>query len=609
MNAPIAKPPAGRIYEADRQTPPEMPRPARPPFEHLEHQSFRAVDRMANAWVARATGGISPQALGLAFTDWALHLAAAPGKQMEAIVDGWQKATEMAAYGIETLYDTNTPPPAQPHPGDHRFDRDGWLKNPYRLWAQGVLLTENWLDGLTRGVPGVSRHHENVVSFTLRQWLDVWSPSNLPWANPEVIERTRATGGANLLSGFRNWLEDWSRQVSGQPPAGTDAFIPGREVAATPGKVVFRNHLIELIQYSPTTEEVVAEPVLIVPAWIMKYYILDLSPHNSLVRYLVEKGHTVFCISWRNVTAEDRDLSLEDYRRMGVMAALDAVGEIVPDRKVHAAGYCLGGTLLALAAGAMAEHRDDRLASMTLFAAQTDFTEPGELELFIDDSQVSFLEGMMWDQGVLESHQMAGTFQLLRSNDLIWSRMVHDYLMGDRAPMIDLMAWNADATRMPFKMHSDYLRKLFLKNELATGEYLVDGRPVALQNVRVPIFAVGTERDHVAPWRSAYKIHYLVETGVTFVLTSGGHNAGIISEPGHKGRYFRVRETSQSDSVLSADEWVEETSRQEGSWWPAWEAWLTEHSSPGRIAPPSTGAPERGLRPLCDAPGSYVMQR
>ncbi|MFD0986051.1 PHA/PHB synthase family protein [Methyloligella solikamskensis] len=575
----------------------------------MEHQSFRALDRMANAWVARATGGISPQALNLAFADWALHLAAAPGKQMESVVEGWQKATELAAFAAESLYDAQTSTPAEAAPGDHRFDRDGWLKDPYRLWAQSILLIEEWLNGVTRGVPGVSRHHENVVSFTLRQWLDVWSPNNIPWANPEVVERTRATGGSNLLSGFQNWLEDWSRQVSGQPPVGTEAFQPGRDVAVTPGKVVYRNHLIELIQYSPQTDAVAAEPVLIVPAWIMKYYILDLSPHNSLVRYLVEKGHTVFCISWRNVTEEDRDLSLEDYRRMGVMAALDAVSEIVPDRKVHAAGYCLGGTLLALAAGAMAEARDNRLASMTLFAAQTDFTEPGELELFIDDSQVSFLEGMMWDQGVLESHQMAGTFQLLRSNDLIWSRMVHDYLMGERAPMIDLMAWNADATRMPFKMHSDYLRKLFLRNELATGSYVVDGRPVALQNLRVPIFGVGTERDHVAPWHSAYKIHYLVETDVTFVLTSGGHNAGIVSEPGHKHRHFRLRETNVTDPVLSAEEWFDATTPQEGSWWPEWEAWLTANSSPDKVAPPSMGAPERGYPVLGDAPGTYVLQR
>ncbi|XSG81990.1 MAG: PHA/PHB synthase family protein [Methyloligella sp. ZOD6] len=605
MNAPIANVPAGHPYQVPLGHDASDGLPAESP----ERQSYRALDRIANAWVARATGGVSPQALSLAFTDWAFHLTAAPGKQMEAVADGWKKAAQLAAFGAGSLYDATTKPPVEPAPGDNRFRRDGWTKNPYRFWAQGILLTEQWLNDVTRGVPGVSPHHENVVSFTLRQWLDVWSPSNLPWANPEVVNRTCATGGANLISGFRNWLEDVSRQVAGEPPAGVEQFQVGRDVAVTPGKVVYRNELIELIQYAPATETVAAEPVLIVPAWIMKYYILDLSPHNSLVRYLVGQGHTVFCISWRNVTAKDRDLSLEDYRRMGVMAALDAVTEIVPDRKVHAAGYCLGGTLLALAAGAMAGFRDERLATMTLFAAQTDFTEPGELELFIDDSQVSFLEAMMWDQGVLDSHQMAGTFQLLRSNDLIWSRMVHDYLMGERAPMIDLMAWNADATRMPFKMHSDYLRKLFLKNELATGEYIVDGRPVALQNIRVPVFGVGTERDHVAPWRSAYKIHYLVETDVTFVLTSGGHNAGIVSEPGHPGRHYRIRRTEATEHVLSADEWGEAAAQEEGSWWPAWDSWLTAHSSPDRVAPPPMGAPERGYPPLEDAPGFYVLQR
>ena len=408
---------------------------------------------------------------------------------------------------------------------------------------------------------------------------------------------------------MQHFLEDWERAVSGKKPVGTERFVVGKDVAITPGKVVYRNRLIELIQYAPVTKNVRPEPILIVPAWIMKYYILDLSPQNSLVKYLTEQGFTVFMISWKNPGPEDRSLAMEDYRSSGILTALDVVSSIVPEQKIHAVGYCLGGTLLSITAAAMARDGDDRLASVTLLAAQTDFTEAGELMLFINESQLSFLEDMMWEQGFLDSRQMAGAFEMLRSNDLIWSRMIHDYLLGERQVMTDLMAWNADATRMPYQMHSDYLRKLFLNNDLAEGRFVAGGEPVSLTDIRVPIFAVGTERDHVAPWRSTYKINLQTETEVTYLLTTGGHNVGIVSEMGYAGdRSFRVRKHGPKDHYLDPDRFLIEAPQKEGSWWPEWVSWLEQHSG-AMTAPPPMGAREAGLPVLGDAPGSYVLQQ
>ncbi|MBB3809159.1 PHA/PHB synthase family protein [Pseudochelatococcus contaminans] len=572
-------------------------------------EAFRAADRIRKALGAQFTGGISPAALSLAFFDWAVHLAYAPGKQAELACEAVRENGKLLKYLAALAVDPKTPPCIEPQPGDRRFGDQAWQAMPYSIWSQSFLAYQQWWQGVTSDVPGVTPHHEEVVSFIARQVLDVFAPSNNPFTNPEVIARTVDTGGENIRQGFANWLEDATRQLTHQPPVGAENFVVGRDVAATKGKVVYRNHLIELIQYSPATETVFAEPVLIVPAWIMKYYILDLSPHNSLIRYLVEQGHTVFCVSWRNPDAKDRALTLDDYRQSGIVDALAAINAIVPDQKIHATGYCLGGTLLSIAAAAMARAGDDRLASVTLLAAQTDFSEPGELALFIDHSQVDYLESMMWNRGYLDSEQMAAAFQLLRSNDLIWSRLVHDYLMGERSPLIDLMAWNADSTRMPYKMHAEYLKRLYLDNELAAGRFLVDGRPAALQNIRAPLFVVGTERDHVAPWRSVYKIHYLTDTDVSFVLTSGGHNAGIVSEPGRPRRRFRIALKRTDDVCLSPGEWAEVAERRDGSWWLAWAQWLADKSTPEHVPAREPGAADKGFPPLVDAPGSYVLQR
>ena len=576
---------------------------ASPAPGHLAENPFRALDHAKEAWIAQATGGLSPAALALAFSDWFIHLLAAPGKRLQLAALTVDQARQLFEYACGAV------PDEPPRTDDDRFRAAVWQTPPFCFWQRAFRLTELWWYAATHETPGTTRHHDDVVSFAARQWLDVFSPGNFPLTNPEVIQRTATVFGANLAVGAWNALEDAWRIATGQPPAGTERFKPGVDVAATAGKVVFRNHLIELIQYQASTATVAAEPILIVPAWIMKYYILDLSPGNSLVRYLVEQGYTVFCISWRNVDQGDRDIGFEDYRSLGIMAALDAISRIVPEHKIHATGYCLGGTLLAIAAAEMANRQDERLASVTLFAAQTDFSEPGELQLFIDESQVYFLESLMWERGYLGGNEMAGSFQLLRSNDLIWSRAVHDYLLGERTPMTDLAAWNSDRTRLPYRMHSEYLRRLFLRNDLACARYEANGRPISLRNIRAPMFVVGTERDHIAPWRSVYKIHYLCDTDIAFVLTSGGHNAGIVSEPGHPHRNYRFKSAWAGDNRVGPDEWLASAEVREGSWWPAWSDWLAAHCSAKRVAPPRIGLPDAEGHVIADAPGTYVFQK
>lgn len=572
--------------------------PPRPP-EH-PHRNF---DRAARAAVARLSGGVSTHAFIEAWSDWAQHLSRAPGRQLELAEHAQRSLLQLMALATSP----GSAAPFAPKPYDHRFDHEGWKRPPFQLWQQGFLAMQDWWDHATEPMRGLRPEDAERTRFLARQTLDVLSPSNAPMLNPEILAETARTGGRNLTEGAAHFAHDALKTLTGQRDPAPEGYQIGHDLACTPGKVVYRNDLMELIQYTPQTPQVHARPILIVPAWIMKYYILDLSPENSMVRYLVGQGFSVFMISWINPTGAQRDLSLEDYRTRGVMAAVDAVTAIVPDTPVQAVGYCLGGTILAIAAATMARDHDDRLASVTLMAAQVDFAEAGELLLFLDESQIAFLEDLMWEQGYLDRPQMARAFAAIRAEDLIWTRSVQRYFLGREDVPTDIGVWLSDTTRMPACMHSQYLRGLFLENRLTAGRFAVEGRVIALKDLSVPLFVIGTETDHIAPWRSVYKTKLFTDNDLTFVLTKGGHNTGILSEPDHKGRHYRLSHRPAGAHYVGPDAWLAQTAPKPGSWWPDWAHWLAAHG--GGLAPaPAMGAPERGLAPLCPAPGSYVMQ-
>ncbi len=539
------------------------------------------LDPAWHATIGQFTGGLSPAALATAYVDWAMHLIGSPDKQADLM-----KA-------LLQVPDTTDPS------SDARFAHPAWSVFPYSVLAQNFLALQNWWDMATTGLSGVDPKHEQIVNFSARQWLDMWSPTNFAPTNPQVLERTREEMGQNLIRGTRYWIEDFNRLITDRPRRQSVHKV-GADLATTPGDVVFRNDLIELIRYRPTTKTIRPEPMLIVPAWIMKYYILDLTEQRSMIAYLRDQGFEVFAISWKNPDDQDADLSMQDYVDLGIRAAVRRIHEMGAPH-MHAAGYCLGGTLLSMTAAAMARDGDESFATISLLASQVDFSEPGELSLFINESQVAFLEDMMSSVGYLKADQMAGAFQLLRSNDLIWSRVVRHYLLGEHTADNPLLSWNADATRMPSKMHSEYLRDLFLHNDLSEGQYQLDGAPVVLSDIKCPVYCVATETDHVSPWQSVFRMHTLLDGDLMFVLTNGGHNGGILSEPGHKGRHFRYRLKTQDDPVITAQDWFDGTTPAEGSWWEHWSGWLKGKSG-------ARGAPRLSTVDALDsAPGQYVF--
>ncbi len=592
---PAATPTPNRLPATVPEPPPEEDRP------------YRDLDRALHAAIAHVTGGLSPHAIAEAWADWALHLTRAPGRQLELAEHARLNAFELMSYAARAIGNAAAEKPFKPRKHDHRFTHEDWNELPFALWQQGFLAVQDWWEEATQRLNGQRQDEADRTSFLARQALDTVSPSNFPWLNPEILAATAEARGKNLADGAMHFIQDAVQTVTQAHKPAPEGYKIGKDLACTQGKVVYRNDIFELIQYAPLTGKVHPEPVLIIPAWIMKYYILDLSPHNSFIRYLVDQGFTVFAISWTNPSADQADLALEDYRKRGVMQAIDAVSAIVPNQKIHANGYCLGGTMLAIAAATMARDGDDRLASVTLMAAQVDFTQAGELLLFLDESQVAFLEDMMWAQGYLDRPQMARTFAAIRAEDLIYSRAINRYFLGKEDLPTDIGVWNGDTTRMPARMHAEYLRALFLENRLTGGRFAVDGRVIALKDISAPMFVIGTETDHIAPWKSVYKARLFTECDLTFLLTKGGHNGGILSEPGHPRRHYRVGHRAPGALYTGPDKWIEATEPQDGSWWPEYAAWLAAKSG-RKTAPPALGAPDRGYVPLEDAPGSYIHQ-
>jgi polyhydroxyalkanoate synthase len=588
---------SGGAPQADRVA---APAPQRVPARPTRHTRETApLDRALRAAVGKATLGMSPHAIAAAAFDWGSHIARSPVRQLDLLQSAWRLGWQAWVGSLLP----GEPVALQPKPQDRRFDDPAWQSAPYRSFMQAQLAAEAWAEEATQPMRGMAGRHSERLALLARTNLSALSPSNNPWLNPVVNAATREQGGENLRRGWLNLLEDLQHAMA---PDAKAADPVGVTLATTPGAVVFRNHLFELIDYAPTTDTVAREPVLITPAWIMKYYILDLAPETSLVRYLRDQGHRVFMMSWRNPTQADQALTFDAYRTAGVMAAIDAVEAITGVNRIHLCGYCLGGTIATIAAATMAREGDSRLASLTLFAAQTDFSEAGELMLLVDEAQVAFLEDIMWDQGLLTGEQMAAAFQLLRADELIWGRMIREYVLGTRDSETDLTIWNADLTNMPATMHSEYLRGLFLENRLTAGRYAVDGRVVALKDIEVPMFVVGTETDHIAPWRSVYKITLFTDTDVTFVLTNGGHNAGIVARPGHPKRHYRFGVRASGDRYLDPDSWAEQATPAEGSWWPAWSAWLHANSS-GALPAPDPQDQANSRYPVLDAaPGRYV---
>jgi polyhydroxyalkanoate synthase len=533
-----------------------------------------------------------------------------PGALLEAQAEFGRALTDVAARGASAASDTEPAgtPVVAPDPGDRRFSNPVWTTNPYfDALKQGYLLSVKAVLGSIDAAEGIDDATKRRVKFFAKQFTDAMSPTNVPWFNPDVLEETMRSGGANFRRGMENVLED-ARNNEGRPAlVDESAFEVGKNVATTPGNVVFRNELIELIQYAPTQEAIYARPLIIVPPWINKFYILDLQAANSFVKYATDAGRNTFVISWRNPDASLADLTWADYVKLGPLAAIRVASEIAASPDVDAIGYCIGGTLLSTALAYLARTDSKVVNTATFFAALVDFTDPGDVMAFLTGEALAFIEGQMAEKGVLSGRAMADTFSMLRANDLIWGVAVNRYLLGRDAPAFDLLYWNSDATRIPRAAHSYYLRQMYVENNLAKPDALeVDGVPIDLGRITLDTYCVATSEDHIAPWRSVYAMTRHFGGPTTFRLGASGHIAGIISPPQKKKAVWWGTPPGTANPP-DPDAWLAAAPRHEGSWWPDWTAWLAQRS-PAQIRSPEAPGSEH-YPSLGDAPGTYVLER
>jgi polyhydroxyalkanoate synthase len=550
-----------------------------------------------------------PLGVGAMSMDVWRAMMTSPGALLEAQAE-LAKSFGEVAIGEATALAADQPSAAviEPQPGDRRFANPAWTSNPYfaALKQAYLLSSKAVLDSIDQA-EGVDEATRRRVKFFAKQFTDAMSPTNVPWFNPDVLEETVRTGGANFRRGMDNALED-ARDNAGRPAlVDESAFDVGKNVATTPGKVVFRNALIELIQYAPTQPRIYARPLVIVPPWINKFYILDLQPSNSFVKYATDAGRNTFVVSWRNPDASLAEMTWADYLKLGPIAAATVAAEIAGSSDVDAIGYCIGGTLLATALAYLARTGSTLVNSATFFAALVDFSDPGEVMAFLTEEALESIEQRMSEQGVLGGREMGDTFNMLRANDLIWGVAVNRYLLGKDAPAFDLLYWNSDATRIPRTIHSYYLRQMYVANNLVKPDALdVDGVPIDLGRIELDTYCVATQEDHIAPWRSVYAMTRLFGGATTFRLGASGHIAGIISPPSKKKAVWWGA-TPGAVNPADPDAWLAGAPKHDGSWWPDWTAWLAERS-PEQVDAPAAPGSERHT-PLADAPGTYVLER